>query len=265
VARILAPLFTVGLLDAPNPNHDADRNVSTAASMAVARELAENSTILLKNDNDLIPINAEAVRTIVIVGQGAANPVVGGGGSGMVDPSYLPSPLASIAGRFNQQGSNNCSAAAFETGVNYIGGDILSGSGDGPEDCCEQCGYITRCLHFTFTAGTCYFKGDGVEGQEPRWFHTSGGRGNRTSSGITVVTYSETADPATVAAAAAADLAIVFVGTSSSEFADRGTLGYGAGPDGMISAIAAAQPKTIVVATSPGAVLMPWSRRFCSG
>jgi len=73
------------------------------------------------------------------------------------------------------------------------------------------------------------------------------------------VTYSATTplDQA-VAAAKAADVAVVFVATSSSEGSDRPNLSLGAAQDNLVNAVVAAQPNTVVVIHGPGAVLMPW-------
>jgi beta-glucosidase len=66
-------------------------------------------------------------------------------------------------------------------------------------------------------------------------------------------------DPAlAVATAAAADAAIVFAAVDSTEGADRGSLALPADTDALIAAVAAANPRTIVVLHVPGAVLMPW-------
>jgi len=81
---------------------------------------------------------------------------------------------------------------------------------------------------------------------------------------------------AAAALAASADYAIVFVATLSHEGGDRASLSLddGCDPDqygqckgnnknqnAMIAAVAAASPNTIVVASVPGAVLMPWSTK----
>jgi beta-glucosidase len=66
-------------------------------------------------------------------------------------------------------------------------------------------------------------------------------------------------DPAAaVAVAAAADAAIVFAAADSTEGEDRSSLGLHADTDALIAAVAAANPRTIVVLHVPGAVLMPW-------
>jgi len=56
-----------------------------------------------------------------------------------------------------------------------------------------------------------------------------------------------------------ADVAIVFVGVTSSEGIDRPNLSLGAVQDNLVTAVIQAQPRTIVVVHSPGAVLMPWA------
>lgn len=66
-----------------------------------------------------------------------------------------------------------------------------------------------------------------------------------------------------VGIAASADVAVVFVSTSSSEGGDRPNLSYGSGDD-LIEAIAAVQPNTVVVAVSPGAVLLPWADKVAA-
>jgi beta-glucosidase len=64
---------------------------------------------------------------------------------------------------------------------------------------------------------------------------------------------------------AAADLAakcgtaVVVVATTSSEGSDRETLALGGTQDDLVTAVLAANPRTIVSVRSPGAVLMPWA------
>ncbi len=60
------------------------------------------------------------------------------------------------------------------------------------------------------------------------------------------------------AAISGADIAVVVVGTSSAEGADRLTLALGNGQDELVSAVVELQPNTVVVVTSPGAALLPW-------
>lgn len=60
------------------------------------------------------------------------------------------------------------------------------------------------------------------------------------------------------AAVRGADLAIVFVGTTSAEGSDRKSLSLGDAQDSLIETVAAAQSNSVVVVHCPGAVTMPW-------
>ena len=64
---------------------------------------------------------------------------------------------------------------------------------------------------------------------------------------------------AAAAAAADADVALVLVGERTGEGMDRaGLLALPAGQDALVAAVAAAQPRTVVVARCSGPCLMPW-------
>jgi len=82
---------------------------------------------------------------------------------------------------------------------------------------------------------------------------------------------------AAVAAAKAAEVAVVFAGTLSHEGGDRASLSIDDGcsdavqcgksanaQNALIEAVAAANPKTVVVLSVPGAVLMPWSGKVAA-
>ena len=62
-----------------------------------------------------------------------------------------------------------------------------------------------------------------------------------------------------MALAKAADTAIVFVATPSAEGSDRGTLALKDNGDALVAAVVKANPRTVVVVSGPGAVLMPWA------
>src|SRR5205085_3872982 len=61
-----------------------------------------------------------------------------------------------------------------------------------------------------------------------------------------------------VAAARSSDVAVVFANDAASEGSDRPTLELPRWQDALISAVAAANPRTVVVLNTSGAVLMPW-------
>ncbi|WP_433441267.1 glycoside hydrolase family 3 C-terminal domain-containing protein [Nonomuraea sp. CA-141351] len=65
------------------------------AHHALARELAAECAVLLKNDGDTLPIRPE-VQTIAVLGPFAAEPRFQGGGSSHVTPTRVDSPLEEI-------------------------------------------------------------------------------------------------------------------------------------------------------------------------
>ena len=79
--------------------------------------------------------------------------------------------------------------------------------------------------------------------------------------GATCVFFDDGSDPTKAASVAAmADVAIVFLSTDSSEGSDRRSLSLDGNGDSLVPAVAkaATSARTVVAATTPGAVLMPW-------
>ncbi len=185
IFRILRAMYSVGVMDAPSGTWNSSnikKNVTTEASVVLARQLAAKATVLLKNDMNILPL--DRTKTIAFIGFASDNAIVHGGGSGSVVPSYISTPLA----------------AAHHAGIDVT-------------------------------------------------YH----------DGINI--------SSAAAAAAAADYAVVFVGTLSHEGGDRASLSLNDGCDGckftdqdkLVSQVAAAQTKTVVVASVPGAILFPWA------
>ena len=79
-----------------------------------------------------------------------------------------------------------------------------------------------------------------------------------TGTGATV-SYADGSDPTQAAATAkAAAIALVFVRDNESEGSDRSNLSLPGNQDALVSAVAAANPHTVVVLQTGSAVLMPW-------
>ena len=92
------------------------------------------------------------------------------------------------------------------------------------------------------------------------------GIANRAGAGITV-NYAQ-GDGASVSAAAqlasTSDVAIVCVGQQTSEGSDRSNLSLLSGDDALVEAVAAANPKTIVVMYESSSTLMPWANQVAA-
>ncbi len=81
--RVLHPMFEFGLVDNPvTPNLKA---IDFKANGLVSQKDAEDSMVLLKNDNQLLPLS-KAAKKIAVIGSHADVGVLSGGGSSQVYP-----------------------------------------------------------------------------------------------------------------------------------------------------------------------------------
>ncbi len=176
VRRILVTMFRHGLFDKEQPGN-WDASVRTPEHAAFSGRVAEQGTVLLKNEGNILPLYG--VSSIAIIGaDGGTKPQVEGGGSSHVVAPYVISPLEGIRKRAD---------AGIQ--VSYLDGSNVAGA---------------------------------------------------------------------ASVARAAQVAIVFVSTSEGEGHDRPNLELPGNQDQLVSAVAAANPKTIVVLNTGGPVLMPW-------
>ena len=174
VERRFTQMFKFGMFDytrSPQP-------IPAKEDGAVARSIAEQCAVLLKNDGNTLPLDANTIHSIAVIGPYANVPSTGGGGSSAVKPLYTITPLAGIT--------------------------------------------------------------------------------NRVGTNVIVMFNSGTNVAAAAAIAKSADVALVIVGNKDSEGRDRPNLSLTNKQDALIAAVAAANPKTIVVLKTGGPVLMPW-------
>src|SRR5271166_872393 len=82
VHRILRSMFATGVVDDP-PQRSV---VDVVGGFEVAQRIAEQSTVLLKNANTQLPLDASKVHSIAIIGPHADVGMISGGGSAQVDP-----------------------------------------------------------------------------------------------------------------------------------------------------------------------------------
>ena len=74
VARVLRQKFVAGLFDGmrdPLPAAELGRQIHTAENVALSRQMAEESIILLKNDGNLLPLDAAKIKSIAVIGPNA--------------------------------------------------------------------------------------------------------------------------------------------------------------------------------------------------
>jgi beta-glucosidase len=88
VLRILTPMINLGVYDNVLPYGVRENNVSTSSSLQVARNLSSAATVLLKNDDSILPLSSSDMLNIVVIGPAASlSPIVAGTGSGAVSPA----------------------------------------------------------------------------------------------------------------------------------------------------------------------------------
>ncbi|MCD8268033.1 MAG: glycoside hydrolase family 3 C-terminal domain-containing protein [Parabacteroides sp.] len=72
VRRILTAKFKAGLFEKPYPDvADIKKRVHLPAHVELAQEIAEESVILLQNENDLLPLDRSQLKNIAIIGPNA--------------------------------------------------------------------------------------------------------------------------------------------------------------------------------------------------
>lgn len=117
-ADVLRVMIANGLLDHP---HEPGGALNTPEQQAVAREVATESIVLLKNTGEVLPLDSSRVHRIAVIGPSAATARTGGGGSSLVRPEHAVAPLDGIRER-----------AGKDIEVDYALG--VSMSGDNPAD-----------------------------------------------------------------------------------------------------------------------------------
>ena len=210
VRRNLRMLFASGGIDGRKPG-----SLNTAAHLEVARRVAAEGAVLLKNDGALLPIDASRVRSIAVIGENAVRTFAAGGNSAGVKAFREITSLQGIVARA------------------------------GPS------------VNITYSQGY-------SQPKPHRWSKAdlAGVRVEEVAS-VTPEEARALVDRA-VEAARSAEVAIVFAGLThqahaDDEGTDRYDLGLPANQAELISRVAAANPRTVVVLVDGSPVDMePW-------
>jgi beta-glucosidase len=171
--RRFQTMMRFGIFDHP----PAPAPIPAEKNGAIARRLAEEGMVLLKNEGGILPLKVAKLKSIAVIGPAAVKAVPGGGGSSRVAPLYTVDPVDGIRQRAGEK---------------------------------------------------------------------------------VTVSFSDGADSSQAAALArAADITIVMVGDVASEGRDH-SISLSGNQDDLVKAVAAANPRIVVVIKSGSAVLMPW-------
>ena len=86
--RVLRSEFASGIVDDPIKKNVVDVEGGLETSM----HIAERSTVLLKNEHGILPLDRAKVRSIAVIGPNANTSMISGGGSAQVDPPGRGAP-----------------------------------------------------------------------------------------------------------------------------------------------------------------------------
>jgi len=191
--RILRSMFASGVIDNPTMPR---RVVDPFRGRDDSQQIAEQSIVLLRNADRILPLSPDGYKSIAVIGGHADVGVLSGAGSAQVDAP---------------------------------GGNAID-----PKE------------------GT-------AEWRKPVYFPSAPLKYIRQNARNAKVEYDAGTNPASAAALAkSSELAIVFVTQHMSEERDAATLSLPDNQDALVRAVAAANPRTIVVLESGGPVSMPW-------
>lgn len=91
VRRVLRLIFRTAM----NKNKPAG-SMCSPEHYEAAREIAGEGIVLLKNDNDVLPVDLDAVQTIAVIGENAIKMMTVGGGSSSLKAQHECTPLEGI-------------------------------------------------------------------------------------------------------------------------------------------------------------------------
>lgn len=284
VTRILKQYERFGLLDhKPRPKRDQEGNAR------VAKQVAEQGAVLLKNEHHALPLKDDN-DSIAVIGPTAKTPKFSGGGSGKGNPVSVNAPIDTIAARAGKDrvtyapGGDLFGAPIPEAMLEpklpmeadgtisldplepYVGKLTVPEDGDyrvsirpGPDQLVQL--YVDD----RNTIGGAYGLGDLslathlTKGQHDLVIvPIVGPKPSKMKLGL--VTPDESAQLIEDAAAVAkqSDQAVVFVYDEESEGLDRAGLGLTGYQDDLVSQVTKANPRTTVVLNTGSAISMPW-------
>ena len=93
VKRILRALIKTKLIDNEKPILNSE--INSVKHQLLARKVAEEGIVLLKNKGNILPLK-QTIKRLAIIGPNATQARLGGGGSASVSPFYTVSPLDGI-------------------------------------------------------------------------------------------------------------------------------------------------------------------------
>jgi beta-glucosidase len=294
VARMLTEMFRFKLFSEPRPATPT-ATVTTPAHQSLGNQVADSGTVLLRNERRALPLSADHAGNVAVIGPSASpSATYGGGGSAYVVPSSTVTPLQglqSAAGpgthiRYAQGLPTDTALPAIPAsaltpaytgtgfGASYTGTLAAPQTGTYVLAFTNQCGcYSPEYLSLngqqliddpgTPPQSTYSVAVNLVAGQHYTLSITGGGESSKLSWGTPSALAPGIAAAVSAARSASAALVVVSDDTET-EASDRLSLNLPSAQNELISAVAAANPHTIVVVDAGAPIAMPWLNQVAS-
>ena len=132
VKRILRVMFTIGLFD---DYQYGKTKIDTEEHKHVVINVAKEGIVLLKNDNSILPLNLNKLKSIAVIGPNSKMAVTGGGGSSMVIPFQSVSPFEALQNKIGDKVKINFAQGCMLDGdSNPINSKFLYTDNNGKEN-----------------------------------------------------------------------------------------------------------------------------------
>lgn len=102
VRRILTVIFKLGLFDQPEWKENPSL-VNSKENRKIAYQTSLESIVLLKSENNILPLKQNEIKTLAVIGPSAAKARTGGGGSAYVTPIDPVSPLDALKKKYSDK------------------------------------------------------------------------------------------------------------------------------------------------------------------
>jgi beta-glucosidase len=293
VSPILTEMFRFNEFDNP-PTGSTSATVTTPAHQAVSTTVAEAGTVLLKNSRGTLPVKSAGGGSVAVIGPAASvAPADTGGGSDYVTSTFNVTPLQGI-----QAAAGTGTTVSYtqglpaDTALSAIPGSALTpayaatgygGTYTGTLTAPETGTYVLAFQNpgsYTVTnlsldgkeilanPGTppvsTYSVGVNLVAGQTYTLQLSGGGPSANLSWATPSELAPGINQAVAAAKSAATAVVVVSDDTESEAADRASLNLPSAQNELISAVAAANPHTVVVIDAGAPVVMPWLSQVAS-
>jgi beta-glucosidase len=294
VSRILTELFRFNEFNNP-PTGTTAATVTTPAHQATSAAVAEAGTVLLKNGGGTLPLKAAGGGPVAVIGPAAsAQPDYTGGGSAYVTAPFHVTPLQGIQAAAGAGTSvSYTQGLPTDTSLTPIPGSALSpayaptsfggtytGTLTAPETGTYVLGFENPCGCYSSVGlsldgkellanpGTppvsTYSVGVNLVAGQTYTLQLSGGGESANLSWATPSDLAPGIAAAVAAAKSAATAVVVVSDDTETEATDRPGLNLPSAQNELISAVAAANPHTVVVVDAGAPVAMPWLSQVAS-